>query len=62
MALWSEARNEQISRPHPWSRVVQQMLLIPEACVLVALVLLGWPLHFPFLISLLALITMSTLR
>lgn len=56
MALWSEARNEQTKQPGARDRVVYQALLIPEAVVLIGLLLLAWLLHFPAGIGLLALL------
>jgi tetratricopeptide (TPR) repeat protein len=56
MALWSEVRNERTKQPGAWDRVLYQALLIPEAVVLVGLLLLAWLLRFPAPIGLLALL------
>ncbi len=54
--------NVRIGQSHgrgAWGRLVQQILLIPEAVILLGLLLLAWVFHFPPLISLLAIMTIS---
>lgn len=58
MASLGEMHNKDPKRHHIWSRVRQQALLVPEAGVLLGLLLIGWALHFPALIGILALVTM----
>lgn len=58
MALFGEVRHKASQHSVPGRRLLQQVLLVPEAVMLLALVVLGWMLHFPALIGLLAIITM----
>lgn len=57
MAQLSEIRTERAKRTFHWNQAVEQVLLIPEACVLLVLLLLAWTLNFPPIVSLLALVT-----
>lgn len=58
MASFREIHNKQPKRSFSWSRLRQQVLLVPEAVVVLALLALAWTLQFPPLLSLLALLTM----
>jgi tetratricopeptide (TPR) repeat protein len=56
MAIWSERHNLPAKRSTNWSHARQQLLLIPEAVVLLALLLIGWATQFPPLLGALALL------
>lgn len=58
MASLGEIHNKHTKRAYSWGRLRQQALLVPEAGVLIGLLLVGWVMHFPALIGLLALLTM----
>lgn len=58
MALIEHVQHKQPKQAQGWDRLRQQLLLVPEAAVLVAVLLLGWAFSFPPLLSILALITM----
>jgi tetratricopeptide (TPR) repeat protein len=58
MASLGEMHNKHAKRNQAWRRLRHQALLVPEAGVLLSLLLVGWALHFPVLIGLLALVTM----
>jgi tetratricopeptide (TPR) repeat protein len=57
MALFSEAHRKQTKEPFLWSRIAQQALLVPEASILLGLLLIAWAFNFPPLIGILAIIT-----
>ncbi len=56
MAIWSERHNLPAKRSVIWGHARQQLLLIPEAIILLALLLIGWATHFPPLLGALALL------
>lgn len=58
MASLHKMHNKQPKRNSAWSRLRQQVLLVPEAVVVAGLLLLAWALQFPPLVGLLALLTM----
>lgn len=58
MASLHEIHNKQPKRSYSWNRLRQQMLLVPEAPILIGLLALAWALQFPALLGLLALLTM----
>lgn len=58
MASLGEIHNKHSKRGSAWSRLRQQVLLVPEAAIVLALLVLAWPLHFPALLGLLALLPM----
>lgn len=57
MALFSEARSKQTKETFHWGRIAQQALLVPEASILLGLLLIAWAFNFPPLIGILAIIT-----
>jgi hypothetical protein len=57
MALFSEAHRKQTKETFLWSRITQQALLVPEASILLGLLLIAWAFNFPPLIGILAIIT-----
>jgi tetratricopeptide (TPR) repeat protein len=57
MALFSEAHRKQTKETFLWGRIIQQALLIPEASILLGLLLIAWAFNFPPLIGILAIIT-----
>ncbi len=59
MALFSDVRSKPHKRSSVWAYIAQRVLLIPEAGVLLGLVLLGWKFSFPPLIGFLAILTVA---
>src|SRR4028118_943515 len=57
MALFSEAHSKQTKETFLWGRIAQQALLVPEASILLGLLLIAWTFGFPPLIGILAIIT-----
>ncbi len=57
MALFSEAHRKHTKETFLWGRIVQQALLVPEASILLGLLLIAWAFNFPPLIGILAIIT-----
>jgi tetratricopeptide (TPR) repeat protein len=57
MALFSEAHRKQTKETLLWGRVVQQAMLVPEASILLGLLLIAWAFNFPPLIGILAIVT-----
>lgn len=57
MALFSEAHSKQAKETFLWGRIAQQALLVPEASILLGLLLIAWAFNFPPLIGILAIIT-----
>jgi len=57
MALFGETHKKHEKRMLPWGRIVQQALLVPEAGVLMGLLLIAWAFNFPPVIGILAIIT-----
>ena len=58
MALWSELANAERDRA-PLEHIKQQLMLVPEAPVLLALLLIGWAYSFPPAIGVLAALTVA---
>lgn len=58
MASLGQMQRKPTKRPLSWSRLRQQVLLVPEAGILLGLLVLAWALHFPPLLGLLGLLTM----
>jgi tetratricopeptide (TPR) repeat protein len=57
MALFSEAHRKPTKETLLWGRVVQQAMLVPEASILLGLLLIAWAFNFPPLIGFLAIVT-----
>lgn len=57
MALFSEAHSKPTKETLLWGRIAQQALLVPEASILLGLLLIAWAFSFPPLIGILAIIT-----
>ncbi|HEX6290705.1 MAG TPA: tetratricopeptide repeat protein [Herpetosiphonaceae bacterium] len=57
MALFSEAHRKPTRESFLLSRIAQQALLVPEASILLGLLLIAWVFNFPPLIGILAIVT-----
>lgn len=59
MALIGDVQRKQPKHSNSGARIVQQLMLVPEAVILVGLLAIAWLLDFPVIIGMLAILTMA---